>query len=162
MEVSEMTGNNSGSGLETGRWMYGEQVTERAPTRSDGAFYGRVAASDDDVDVDVLEEPERPGATTDETTEPMSISDDRELFRRIAIKQQKNILISRELAAVLEEIVGVGQQGHFIEEAVWTRLVAEQGEDEIRQAIEAVQEDIDDDLEANEEQVEPVEIRDQA
>ena len=55
-------------GRHTARWQYGEQATDRAPAREEGAFYGGVTTeSDDATDADVrraveaAEEPEPTG-----------------------------------------------------------------------------------------------------
>lgn len=46
MEVNRMTAENPASSPETGRWQYGERVTERVTTRAAGAFYGSLEVVD--------------------------------------------------------------------------------------------------------------------
>lgn len=73
----------------------------------------------------------------------MSIKNDTELFRRIATKKQKNLMLSREVIGVLAELVDEGGQSALVERAIWTTLLDEYGEEEIQEAIEEVQAGLD-------------------
>jgi predicted small metal-binding protein len=71
------------------------------------------------------------------------------LFTRIGKKKRKNIMLSRELDGVLDQLVEHGRESHEIEHAVWAHLVREHGEQAIQQAVDDVQEDLDDDEKRN-------------
>ena len=74
----------------------------------------------------------------------MSATDNTPLYDRIAKKKQKNLMLSRELIGVLSMATERGKESQFVEGAVWTALVDEHGEEEIREMVDDVQAEIDD------------------
>jgi len=71
-------------------------------------------------------------------------TDETELFDRIARKKQKNLMLSQELNGVLALVADEGKESQYVERVLWQHLVDEHGETEIRQAVEAVQANLDD------------------
>lgn len=73
-----------------------------------------------------------------------TLTDETELFERIAKKKQKSIFLSRELIGVLAIVADDGGESALVERAVWQDLVDEHGRDEVVDAIERVQARLDD------------------
>jgi len=72
------------------------------------------------------------------------LTDETELFDRIARKKQKNLMLSQELAGVLARVADEGGESQYVERVVWQALVEEHGRDEVVAAVEDVQADLDD------------------
>lgn len=73
----------------------------------------------------------------------MSLTNDTELFSRVATKKQKNLMLSRELIGVLDAHADEGQLSQEVERALWRALIEEHGRESVAEAIQDVQEDLD-------------------
>jgi len=70
----------------------------------------------------------------------MSQADHTIAFDRRGTKKRKHMMFSRELIGVLDALVDEGRESREVEEAAWSYLVAEYGEEAVMAAVVDVQE----------------------
>lgn len=61
------------------------------------------------------------------------------LYTRIAKKQQKNLMLPRELCYAIDEVADDRKESNLVERAVWTFLVDEYGREFVQELIEEAQ-----------------------
>lgn len=75
----------------------------------------------------------------------MSLENDTHLYDRIGKKRRKHLMMSAELATVLDSALPPGEASAYVERAVWSQLIEDYGREAVRDEIENAQDDLDTD-----------------